>query len=160
MNNINVFLGQDKEGLPFFPTWCGPSDDGTGNACGKCRFDKKMDNFRNAVDELTKDEIINDYKQKKRDAISHFLEVWACATKMEPKPKSDAQTDAPFENLPNRSTHFRNNEEIHEFFYNEEYVFFAKSLNVSHTYSRYKSLNLYSSTGSNTLVSAEDSVTP
>ena len=98
-----------------------------------------MDTFKKSIQELTKDEIINDYKKRKQRAIMDFIEVWDKATRMDQNPSLNNQLENSLDYSSGSYEHFIQNTRVHErssWNYNQvredASVFLAKSLNVSY----------------------------
>ena len=90
--------------------------------------------FRVAISELTKDEVINDYKNRKQAAVMNFIEVWAKATRTVQKSRSrslGSKTDEQFTDYNSEQSQWNR-----DVFGENEPLFFAKSLNVSVTFKR------------------------
>ena len=98
-----------------------------------------MDTFKKSIQELTKDEIINDYKKRKQRAIMDFIEVWDKVTRMDQNPNLNNQLENSLDCSSGSYDQFIQNARVHErssWNYNQvredASIFIAKSLNVSH----------------------------
>ena len=75
--------------------------------CNKCKYERRLNAFKKAIDTLSRDELINGYKCHRSEAIATFIGIWDMVTRIEPSFNEEERTQ--HEDHPNFSNPRRRN---------------------------------------------------